>query len=120
MGSVSISKDGDKEYYRYGFVTLGIRDRPRDGYKNTFSVDLSISNDADKEIPWYEDISICTYDESDDCRNTKEKKDFFVENGLIVFTEAYHLKRGYCCGSGCRFCPYTPKHKKGNTVRKEI
>lgn len=51
-GSVSISKDGDKEYYRYGFVTLGIRDRPRDGYKNTFSVDLSISNDADKEIPW--------------------------------------------------------------------
>ena len=52
MGSVSISKDGDKEYYRYGFVTLGIRDRPRDGYKNTFSVDLSISNDADKEIPW--------------------------------------------------------------------
>jgi hypothetical protein len=28
-------------------------------------------------------------------------------SGLIVFTEAYHLRRGYCCGSGCRHCPYT-------------
>jgi hypothetical protein len=24
----------------------------------------------------------------------------------MVFTEAYHLKRGICCGSGCRHCPY--------------
>ena len=24
----------------------------------------------------------------------------------MVFTAAYHLKRGYCCGSGCRHCPY--------------
>lgn len=32
--------------------------------------------------------------------------DFYVENGLIVFTAAYHLKRGYCCNSGCRHCPY--------------
>ncbi|MFD1000538.1 DUF5522 domain-containing protein [Ohtaekwangia kribbensis] len=30
----------------------------------------------------------------------------YMENGLIVFTEAYHLKRGYCCKSGCRHCPY--------------
>jgi hypothetical protein len=32
--------------------------------------------------------------------------DYYMENGLLVFTEAYHLKRGYCCGSGCRHCPY--------------
>ena len=25
------------------------------------------------------------------------------------------LKRGYCCGNGCRNCPYFPKHKKGST-----
>ncbi len=24
----------------------------------------------------------------------------------MVFTEAYHLKRGYCCQSGCKHCPY--------------
>ena len=23
-------------------------------------------------------------------------QDFSIENGLLVFTEAYHLKRGYC------------------------
>ncbi len=24
----------------------------------------------------------------------------------MVFTESYHLKRGYCCGSGCLHCPF--------------
>ena len=33
-------------------------------------------------------------------------EDHYIENGLLVFTAAYHLKRGYCCGSGCRHCPY--------------
>ncbi|MCB0738786.1 MAG: hypothetical protein KDC92_14830 [Bacteroidetes bacterium] len=34
-------------------------------------------------------------------------KDFyFNEQGLMVFTEHYHLKRGYCCGSKCKHCPY--------------
>jgi hypothetical protein len=31
---------------------------------------------------------------------------YFDQGGLIVFTAAYHLRRGYCCGSGCRHCPY--------------
>lgn len=33
-------------------------------------------------------------------------EDFYMENGLVVFTAAYHLKRGYCCNSACRLCPY--------------
>ncbi|HWA93179.1 MAG TPA: DUF5522 domain-containing protein [Terracidiphilus sp.] len=33
-------------------------------------------------------------------------EDYYMENGLMVFTAAYHLKRGSCCGSGCRHCPY--------------
>lgn len=37
------------------------------------------------------------------------------ENGYRVFTAYYLRKRGTCCGSGCRNCPYTPKHIKGNT-----
>jgi hypothetical protein len=33
--------------------------------------------------------------------------DFYLEtNGTMVFTAAYHLRRGWCCGSGCRHCPY--------------
>ncbi|KAA6456941.1 hypothetical protein DYQ86_24175 [Acidobacteria bacterium AB60] len=35
-----------------------------------------------------------------------DPEDYYIEDGLIVFTAAYHLKRGYCCGSGCRHCPY--------------
>jgi hypothetical protein len=41
--------------------------------------------------------------------------DSYFENGLLVYTAAYHLKRGSCCGSGCRHCPYEPKHVEGNT-----
>jgi hypothetical protein len=33
-------------------------------------------------------------------------EDFYYENGLMVFTAAYHRKRGYCCNSGCRHCPF--------------
>lgn len=31
---------------------------------------------------------------------------YFNEQGLMVLTEKYHLERGYCCGNGCRHCPY--------------
>jgi hypothetical protein len=37
----------------------------------------------------------------------KEGEDYYINKyGLFVFTEAYHLKRGFCCESGCRHCPY--------------
>lgn len=45
-------------------------------------------------------------------------EDYYLENGLLVFTEKYHLKRGHCCGSGCRHCPYEPRHRKGNKTTK--
>lgn len=36
-----------------------------------------------------------------------EPEDFYyTEEGFMVFTEKYHLKRGYCCKSGCKHCPY--------------
>jgi hypothetical protein len=31
---------------------------------------------------------------------------YFDAGGLMVLTAAHHLRRGYCCGSGCRHCPY--------------
>jgi hypothetical protein len=33
--------------------------------------------------------------------------DYYLnDNGLIVLTEKYHLDKGFCCGNGCRHCPY--------------
>jgi hypothetical protein len=32
--------------------------------------------------------------------------DYYLENGLLVFTAYYLNKRGYCCKSGCRHCPF--------------
>ncbi|MGH9564156.1 MAG: DUF5522 domain-containing protein [Terracidiphilus sp.] len=43
-----------------------------------------------------------------------EPKDYYFEGPLMVFTAAYHLKRGSCCGSGCRHCPY------GNGLDKRL
>jgi hypothetical protein len=31
---------------------------------------------------------------------------YYTAEGYIVFTEKYHLKRGYCCQSGCKHCPF--------------
>ena len=37
----------------------------------------------------------------------KEGEDYEMDqNGNLVFTEAYHLKRGYCCQNGCKHCPF--------------
>jgi len=38
--------------------------------------------------------------------------DYYLENGYVVFKESYHLKRGTCCKSGCRHCPYGFSKKK--------
>ncbi|MCC5944347.1 MAG: hypothetical protein JJT94_05385 [Bernardetiaceae bacterium] len=40
---------------------------------------------------------------------------YFNEEGLMVFTKIYHLKRGHCCKSGCKHCPWNykkPEKKK--------
>lgn len=36
-----------------------------------------------------------------------EEGDYYMnEQGFMVFTEQYHKKRGFCCGSKCKHCPY--------------
>jgi len=35
-----------------------------------------------------------------------EGVDYYIEDGLKVFTAHYLRNRGYCCQSGCRHCPY--------------
>jgi hypothetical protein len=40
-----------------------------------------------------------------------EGEDFYREGAYVVFTARHHLRRGYCCESGCRHCPYRPDSK---------
>ena len=40
---------------------------------------------------------------------------YYFENGFKVFTELFHLERGYCCKNGCRHCPYS----KPKTILKQ-
>jgi hypothetical protein len=35
-----------------------------------------------------------------------EGKDYYLESGYMVFTADFLKRRGYCCESGCRHCPY--------------
>jgi diphthamide synthase (EF-2-diphthine--ammonia ligase) len=39
------------------------------------------------------------------------------ETGYNVFTEIAHKKRGKCCGSGCRHCPYSHKNVKNKAAK---
>lgn len=31
---------------------------------------------------------------------------YYNDQGYTVLTEKYLRDRGYCCGNGCRHCPY--------------
>ena len=49
-----------------------------------------------------------------------EGEDFyFTAEGYKCFTEKYHLKRGYCCKSDCRHCPYGFDKKTGQLKPKK-
>lgn len=54
-----------------------------------------------------------------------EGEHYYVnENGLVVLTEKFHLLRGYCCGNGCKHCPYdyenVPEPKKTELLEKRL
>ena len=58
----------------------------------------------------------------DDFKPQLDAEDFYkTEDGYIVFTEKYHLKRGFCCLSGCKHCPYgyDPKTGKFDEEKKK-
>ena len=53
-------------------------------------------------------------------RKKMETGDYYLSpEGFIVFTEQYHLKRGYCCKSGCKHCPYGFNKKTGAIYTKK-
>lgn len=52
-----------------------------------------------------------------------EGEDFYYnDQGYIVLTQQFHLKKGYCCGNGCKHCPYNyeavPEPKRSELLSK--
>lgn len=43
-------------------------------------------------------------------RACKRRENSYIDpiTGFFVMTAHYLLERGYCCGAGCRHCPYPP------------
>jgi 2-iminoacetate synthase ThiH len=50
-----------------------------------------------------------------------EGKEYYLDEatGYLVFTAYYHLKRGYCCHSGCRHCPFRSEDKEPTKAEKK-
>ncbi len=46
---------------------------------------------------------------------------YLTENGLLVMTEKYLRERGYCCGNGCKHCPFNydnvPEPKRSELLK---
>lgn len=79
-------------------------------------------------IKYFETISIITYkvfkfatmNEQNNENKLIEGEDYYLTpEGYRCFTEKYHLKRGYCCRSGCRHCPYGYDKKTGTIKPKK-
>jgi hypothetical protein len=49
---------------------------------------------------------------------------YYNAEGYIVLTEAFHLKKGNCCGNGCKHCPYdyvnVPEPKRSELLTGKI
>jgi hypothetical protein len=53
-------------------------------------------------------------------RPNLDEEDYYLSpEGYIIFTEKYHLKRGYCCKSGCKHCPYGFDKKTGQNKKNQ-
>ncbi len=56
-------------------------------------------------------------------RQMIENIDFYYEGGYMVLTEKYHIEKGFCCGNGCRHCPYNfenvPEPKRSELLLKK-
>ena len=49
-------------------------------------------------------------------RDLVEGEDYYLEGPYMVFTEAYLRRRGYCCESGCRHCPWGYSREKRGDI----
>lgn len=56
---------------------------------------------------------------SDGPKEFTEGVHYYFENGMMVLTERFLRERGYCCGNGCRHCPY-PKDEDDQSKKSSI
>jgi hypothetical protein len=50
-----------------------------------------------------------------------EGEDYYLnEDGYKVFTEKYHLKRGFCCKNKCKHCPYGFTKESKNRIEDMV
>jgi hypothetical protein len=43
-----------------------------------------------------------------------EEAKYYLDNGMVVFTEKFLLDRGFCCDNKCRHCPYKKTNNESN------
>jgi hypothetical protein len=58
-------------------------------------------------------------------KKLKEGIDFYYNDlGYMVLTERYHLERGFCCGNGCKHCPFdylnVPEPRRSELIKKHM
>ena len=66
--------------------------------KQTYKTKQHVQEEHVKSFDWIQELYLKEI--------ISQSQDFYYENGYKVMTEKYHLKRGYCCKSNCRHCPY--------------
>jgi len=49
-----------------------------------------------------------------------EGVDYYFEGGLMVLTARFLEMRGYCCGNGCRHCPYSTDEREAALKKKVV
>jgi len=49
---------------------------------------------------------VCELQKEENVGELQLGKHYYMENGFMVFTEYFHMIRGYCCKSNCRHCAY--------------
>jgi Family of unknown function (DUF5522) len=57
-------------------------------------------------------------------RLTEGEDFYYSEDGYMVLTEKFHLQKGFCCGNGCKHCPYNfinvPEPKRSTLINNTI
>ena len=53
-----------------------------------------------------------TMKEFNQYRNLDPDDYYKSKEGYLIFTEKYHLKRGFCCNNNCKHCPFKKEIKK--------
>src|SRR5260370_34108172 len=85
---VSLVANGDQDCLCPACLSAAIAKSPRAGAENSTSTNLPLPSPP----------------------TLVAGEDYYCEGAAIVFTAHYLLRRGYCCESGCRHCPYETAH----------